>query len=359
MPAYFDCGFSVREPSWHGQENLIDEYPRDWDHARELAGLTWEPAYAPSWSERRMTEAQIAQLPAGSVRRILGANGLPAQYDRPDAKVPVMVAEEAHQRIIRDDTGETLSVMADSYSLITHAQMGELIEAFLGTDSNIRFETAGSVRDGKQVWALIRLDEPYQVAGDDSPTYPFLAMLNAHDGSASCSMTVTDVRVVCWNTWTRADAQGAEFGTRLVLRHSGNMAERLEKVKVGIAAMRDQARESRKLFEQLAQTPVRPEQVMDFVELFLPSPRDRGEVCSDRVQENVVKARAAFGRIYDTSTTTDGIRGSAYGLLMTATEYLDHVRGFRSRDSYLGRTVLRPERAKEEALKHLASVTGN
>jgi phage/plasmid-like protein (TIGR03299 family) len=358
MPDFFESGFSVRTPSWHKRESVLDEYPENWDDARRAAGLMWEPTYATAWGERLLTEAQIAALPPDQVRRIV-TEGLPAQYRRPDAKVPVMVAEPENRRIVRDDTGETLAVMADSYSLITHAQMGELIEAFLDTDGNVKFETAGSVRDGKQVWALVRLDEPYQVPGDPSATYPYLAMLNAHDGSASCSMTCTDVRVVCWNTWTRADQQGKANGTRLVLRHSGNITERLAQVKDGIRAMRTEAARNRELFTQLAQVPVRTEQVMDFTERFLPSPRENGEVCTDRVHENVVRARGTFGRLYEQSETTEGVRGTAYGLLMASTEYLDHIRVARTDDSYLGRTILRPERAKEAALALIGEVTGN
>jgi phage/plasmid-like protein (TIGR03299 family) len=359
MPAYFDCGFSVREPSWHGQETVLDEYPTDWAEARVLAGLDWEPQAVPAYGLQHLTLAQLAALPEGTAYRVNAEGSVPSTYSRPDAKYPVMVQEPDHQRIVRSDTGATLAIPTDSYSLINHADMGELIEAFLGTDANLQFETAGSVRDGKQVWALVRLDEPYEVPGDSSLVYPFLAMLNAHDGSAACSLTLTDVRVVCWNTWTAADARGAANGSRLVIRHTGNVAERIADVKEGVKAMREQADANRALFAELAKTPVRPEQVMDFTEQFLPSPRDTGEVCTDRVHANVVAARSAFGRIHEQSATTDGIRGTAYGLLMTATEYLDHVRGFRTRDSYVGRTILRPERAKAAALQLIGEVTSN
>ena len=47
MPAYFDTGFTVREPAWHGLGAVLDDYPRHIDDARELAGLTWEPELVP------------------------------------------------------------------------------------------------------------------------------------------------------------------------------------------------------------------------------------------------------------------------------------------------------------------------
>jgi len=319
MPAYFDTGFAVREPSWHGQETLLEDYPENWDDARRAAGLMWEPTTAPIF--------------------IAGPNSGIGN---------VQVA--GRQAIVRDDTGDLLHVASDAYSVITHADMGTIIDAVLDTDTNVRFETAGSVKDGAMVWALVRLDEPYQVPGDDSPTYPFMAMLNAHDGSASCSLTMTDIRVVCWNTWQAADDQGERSGARHVFRHTGNVQERIAAAKDALTNLRTESARTRAMFEELAKVPVNDSQVKDFTQLFLPSPADRGEHCSDRVAANVDKARATFAGLYERSLTTDGIRGTAYGLLQASTEYLDHVRGFRNRDSYVGRTILRPEALKAKAL---------
>ena len=35
----------------------------------------------------------------------------------------------------------------------------------------------------------------------------------------------------------------------------------------------------------------------------------------------------------------------------TAVEYLDHARGYRNTDTYLGRTILKPEPMKAKAIK--------
>ncbi len=354
MPAYFDTGFSVRQPSWHGEETLLDEYPESWDEARRAAGLMWEPISVPAFGLQELTMADIMALAPEAKHLIAGIDY--GAKPNPDAVYPIIVAEANYQRIVRDDTNATLAIPTDSYSLITHADMGHIIEAALQADTNVRFETAGSVRDGKQVWALVRLDEPYQVPGDDSPTYPFMAMLNAHDGSASCSLTFTDIRVVCWNTWSAADAQGERFGTRYVLRHTGDVQARIAEARKAFSSLRAESDATRQLFTELAGMPVRPDQVKTFTELFLPSPRDTGEVCTDRVQANVDQARATFDRLYTQGLTTDGIRESAYGLLMASTEYLDHIRGFRTRDSYVGRTILTPERAKLAALRMIREV---
>jgi hypothetical protein len=51
------------------------------------------------------------------------------------------------------------------------------------------------------------------------------------------------------------------------------------------------------------------------------------------------------------------VRGSAYGLVQAAGEYLDHARSYRTQDSYLGRTLLRPEPLKAKAVALARRVT--
>ena len=331
MPAYFDTGFSVRQPMWHGEGMVLEDYPESWDEARMAAGLMWEPTTTPVYT---LQPATLGETPDGAYPVDAG----------------LFVPTPDRKAVVRDDNGQVLAVPSDSYSLITHGDMGEIIEAVLQADSKVKFETAGSCRDGRQVWALAYLDEPYTVPGDTSATYPFLALLNAHDGSASCQLTYTDVRVVCWNTWNAAAEQGERAGTRYVFRHTGDTRAKIDEAKKALAQLREDSKATQVMFEQLAQVPVDAAQVATFTQLFLPSPADRGEFVSERVQANVDKARATFTQLHDASITTDGIRGTAYGLLQASTEYLDHVRKFRTKDTYLGRTLLKPEPFKARAL---------
>lgn len=354
MPANFDHGFCVRQPSWHGEETLLDEHPENWDAARIAAGLMWEPRVAPTYHQRLVAADEHNLLVTADVGAI--PVDVPHPDDRSDRKYRIMVPILGQQTVERDDTGEALTVTTDSYTLISHGDMGEILDAVMGADANVKFETAGSLNGGRQVWALVRLDEPFQVPGDDSDSYPFLALLNAHDRSASCQVTYTTVRVVCWNTFSAADRQAEKTGARHVFRHTGDVQQRIRDAKDALGNLRTQSAATQKMFAEMATTPIRDDQVMTFAEQFLPSPRENGELCSDRVHQNVLDARAKFHDIYATGITTEGIRGNAYGLFMTATEWLDHVRGFQNRSTYLGRTVLKPQAARGAALDLIREV---
>ena len=48
------------------------------------------------------------------------------------------------------DTGTVLSVNKDTYTVISHGEMGEIVEAVLA-QPNIKWETAGSLDSGRAV----------------------------------------------------------------------------------------------------------------------------------------------------------------------------------------------------------------
>jgi phage/plasmid-like protein (TIGR03299 family) len=352
MPAYFDCGFSVREPMWHGQGNVLEAYPENWDDARLAAGLMWEPTEVPLF------------VKAGG---IIPVGGVDHGRDYEDPTIDEVETEDmgdgylklsSFKAIARDDTGEVLSVPTGGYSVISHALMGEILDAVLDADGAVKFETAGSCRGGRQVWAVAYLDEPFTIPGDDTETFPFLAMLNSHDGSAACKVTYTNTRVVCWNTFQMASAEGDKSGAQYVFRHQGNATERIVAAKEALAGLRSEAAAYREFATELAATPIDAHAVKTFTEAFIVHPAEHGEFVSDRVDSNIKAARASFSKLYNESMTTETIRGTAYGLLQASTEYLDHVRVARSRDTYMGRTLLRSEPMKMRAVSLVREVAG-
>jgi len=299
---------------------VLEDYPTDWDDARRKAGLEWEPTLVPVY-QRVADSPVIGQI----------------QY----LEVP------SHRVVTRSDNGKPLGVVTDTFELISHATMGEILEALLG--EGLKFETAGSLQEGAKVWALVYLDEPMAVCGDNTPSYPFVALLNAHDGSGACKALPTAVRVVCMNTYNAASMLGDRSGNQFVFRHTANVKDRIEEAKATMRGVRDDFAAWTQLAEELFGMPVDEVKLNHFVEEFLPAPPPG--TSSERVIGNVDKARLAFKSIYLDGTTTEAHRGTGLGLVDAAVEYLDHVRGYRNSDSYMGRTLLRPEPLKQRAVQ--------
>lgn len=353
MPAYFDTGFSVRQPMWHGEGLVLDDYPTDWNDARTKAGLLWEPEPLPVYGiSPAVAACDLCSSPLNGTHLEtclartedhlrVGPEDVSAQ-----SLTNAIVELVDHKQIVRNDTGATLGVVGQGFELVQHSEMGEILEAIVGAGA--KFETAGSCRGGAQVWALAYLDEPLTVANDDTETYPFVALLNSHDGSGACKLTSTSIRVVCWNTYNAASMQGERSGRQFTFRHTAGVHDRLEEAKAALAGVRDEAQEWNALATELFGMKVDDAIFNHFLADFIPEPP--AEIVSTRVRNNVDRARETFRSLYLDSPTTEGHRGTALGLVDASVEYLDHVRGYRNADTYLGRTLLRSEPLKAKAV---------
>lgn len=343
MADYFDTGFCVRERSWHGKELLLQEHPENWDEARKFAGLTWEPAAEPLY--RKLVEYVRCADPSEP-----GAELLDGEWVKPVERYEVI----SHKLIARDDTHAELGVVGAQHELITHAEMGQIVEDFLGLP-NVKIDTLISVRGGRQVAATILLDEPYAIAGDvdgfgdEVLTVPYFVLLNSHDGTGACKGLYTQVRVVCANTYQAADMDGDRHGAQFSLRHTSGVKARLEDARKIVEGARAEALRWRTLAEELALIPVTPEQQMRFLSEFIPEPP--AGLVTDRVRANIASDRALFLHTLNDSLTNCAMAHTGLGLVNAAVEYLDHVRGFRNADTYMGRQILSAEPLKAKAVK--------
>lgn len=321
MADYFDTGFCVRERSWHGKELLLAEHPDNWDDARLAAGLLWEPRLVPLY--RRSDDGTYVE-----------ADG---------AKL-----------VERDDTAAPLGVVTDKFELISHGEMGEIMGALLEQD-NVKFDTAGSVRGGRQVYATVLLDEPYTISGDidgfGDPvlTVPYMALLNAHDGSGACKAVYTETRVVCANTYQAADMDGDRTGAQYIIRHTTGAKNRIEDMKNLMAGSRASSLRWRAMAEALAVQAVTPTQQLQFLNEFIPEPP--ADIVSPRVRANITADRAKFLHLLRNSATNSAMADNALGLVNAAVEYLDHARGYNNAATYMGRQILRPEPLKAKAVR--------
>jgi phage/plasmid-like protein (TIGR03299 family) len=259
---------------------------------------------------------------------------------------------EGWQAIIRSDTGAVLSLNKDSYTVIGHGEMGEIVEAVLA-QPNVKWETAGVLDEGRAVWCLALLDEPVELPGDASPTLPYLAITNRHDGTAACALRATAVRIVCANTFRAAELEGERTGATFSFIHKSSWRSRIEDARQAVTGARTEMRRYTELAHELLAIPITPKQRELFVTEFIPMPPVG--LITDRVARNVEEARQALRLIFE-SKTTEQVAGTGYGLMQAAGEYLDHVRGARSWETRLNRTLIRPEPLKHRALSLIREV---
>lgn len=337
MSHKFETGFSVREVPWHGLGTVTDEYPENWAAARTLAGLDWDPIEVPVY--------EVGELYA-------------------DGRASVSLVEDFKQ-IKRNDTNARLSIVKDGYQMITHDVFGEIFEAIQEkSDGQILYETAGSLEEGKKVWVLSRLGQEIELPGDPSPMQPYMALMTSHDGTAALKVIGTCVRIVCMNTWHAADVDSSMRGSTFSFKHTRNWRDRVEDAKAALTNTQENIDHVVSEAREMLRVRVNASQVKWWINEFAIHRTIANTVgkqafgkreLAARLDQPRVKASMDFTiqtlqKIFD-SQTTEGIRGTMWGLVQAGGEFSDHYRETKDQGSYFNRTVL----ADREPLK-LAAV---
>lgn len=347
---YFETGFAVREASWHAKETLLDVAPTI-DTWRQAAGLEWEPVKVPLYLPAPIVAMNDDGSPVYGPAQPSGSYAM-VRNDRIDT----LYSEDPAAR----DTAVLARAVSEDFQPIEHERdMTPLLEAVGQACQSMgvgwEFTTAGSVRNGKQVYACLMLDRPLTVGTDDSLSLPFGVLVNSHDGTGSCRGGLTVVRVVCANTYAMAEADMDGHGLDFRIAHVGDVAERLEQARVTIGQWLDAIEAYESMAKHLVAQAVTAEQQAEWVSEFLPVVEHR---MTDRQVANRRTEQALFTALLDDSVTLDGIRGTAFGLWQGTIEFMDHLRPHRSADSYLRRTMLEAVPAKTLARDRILELVG-
>ena len=301
-----DRVFSTRVPMWHGLGEVWSEYPTI-EEARERV-LNWEPIPEPIYRKTPII-TETGEL------------------------TEVYTEVWGSKLVTRSDNAVELGVVNSGFELVKNAEMFDIIDALeAGNRGNapIKLETGGSLKGGRKVFLLARLEEPIKVTGDpNGDTIQYYALQNSHDGSGAFRGQALNTRIVCDNTSRWADFEAKRRGTEFVFRHTKNIKDRIEEAQTALAGWRESINAWSEMVEVLVKTPVTEEQRKDFIELFIPMPKSE-TLITDRVRNNVLTARGSMQELFE-SKTLEGISHTAYGLVQAGIEWGQHVRATKGK----------------------------
>jgi phage/plasmid-like protein (TIGR03299 family) len=222
--------------------------------------------------------------------------------------------------IIRTDSKFPLSVVGDGYQEIQQSETFELAQYLI--DLGCRINVMGSIKHGRQVWALMSMpNAALDINGD--PVDGFMCIRNAHDRSAALTAFATAVRIVCANTMELAEASSKR--TYVSIRHTKGAKELLRVAKDTLEQMMTAMHESGKTFKQMASTEYDTAQIRNIIQAALPS---TDSDVSKKLQERRITVAELIFHGKGQGQFADIGRGMATGwaILNGFTEYFDHHR---------------------------------
>jgi phage/plasmid-like protein (TIGR03299 family) len=218
---------------------------------------------------------------------------------------------------------EALGVVGTGYEPLQNEDHAEFLNN-LADQSGAVFDTAGSLRGGRQVFITMQLPESLTIGGTDAVDLN-IAALNSHDGSGAFRILVTPVRVVCANTQAAALAANA---SSFSIRHTRHP-------KAAVAAARDalgltfsyvEAFEAEA--ERLIQTTLTDGEFDALIEAsFGPLDPD----ASERTKQADADRQDVLSFLFHDAETQAGIRGTAWAGYQAVAEYVDHYAPVRAK----------------------------
>lgn len=274
---------SARMDAWHQLGTKTDDAMT----AEEALKL----AYLADWDVRKVA--------------IVTANGTPV----PDRWATVRTNPVSHLE-------DVLGVVGTKYQPIQNEANTELLNALVEL-SGAHFETAGSLKNGREVFVTMKMPQNMRVGGiDDVEMY--IAALNSHDGSSAFRFLVTPVRIVCANTQAMA-IRGARASFSIRHTRSSTAAIAQARQALGLTHVYQEAFEAEA--EKMIQETLTTAKFMDIVKDIFPAPaNDAPAATTGRYKEKV----DTIGRLFGDAHTNEAIRNTRWAGYQAVTEYLDH-----------------------------------
>jgi len=216
---------------------------------------------------------------------------------------------------------EVLGLVGTRYQVVQNEQACELLDMIVG-ETGAHFETAGSLRGGREVFVTMKLPETLTVAGVD-PVELYLAVCTSHDASRLARVLLTPIRIVCANTQAAAFADNRGEYT---FRHTGDITAKLADVRQALGLLPAYLDQFQQAAEQMVSTPLEWPQLHTLAHQLWPLAEDAGEPAylKQLARDRDLKT------LFEQAPTQQQIRGTAWAGYQAITEWLDHGQPARS-----------------------------
>lgn len=285
MAANVESMFYVRETPWHGLGTRVSEAP-DSQRALIVAGLNWNVVQEPVYT--------------GENERI-----------------------EGYKVNVRDTDRKVLGVVSDRYKIVQNREAFAFTDELLG--EGVRYETAGSLQNGRKVWMLARMPHEYIISGERIS--PYMVFFNSHDGSGAIKVALTPIRVVCQNTLNLALSTAKRSWSMI---HTGNIQGKMQEARDTLFLAETYMDHLGKEFENLRKKKLTDKQVLDFINLLLPV----DESATPQQVKNVKRLQEDMKLRYFEAPDLKDVGNNAYRFINAVSDFATHSNPLRRSANY-------------------------
>ena len=216
---------------------------------------------------------------------------------------------------------EVLGTVGASYQIVQNEQACELLDMIVD-ETGAHYETAGSLRGGREVFVTMKMPDSLRIAGVDQVDL-YLAMCTSHDASRLGRVLVSPTRVVCANTMRAAFANNVGEYT---FRHSGDILGKLADVRDALGLVPVYLDQFQEAAEKMIDEQLEWDQLKAIADELWPLGEDDGEPA---FLKRMARERDLKYLFHD-APTQENIRGTSLAGYNALVEWVDHYQPSRS-----------------------------
>jgi phage/plasmid-like protein (TIGR03299 family) len=209
---------------------------------------------------------------------------------------------------------DVLGVVGRGYTPIQNEEHAALLDTLVD-ESGAHYETAGSLKGGRQVFITMKLPNTMLIGGVD-PVDLYLIALNSHDGTSAFRLLVSPVRVVCANTQAAAISRAR---SSFSIRHTSGARGYIEEARQALGLTFAYAEAFQAEADALIAQSFTDAQFAEIVTRLWPVDEK-----SERSKTIAANRSHALNRLWRRSPTNTVIRGTRWAAYQAITEYTDH-----------------------------------
>ena len=284
MPANVETMFYTRVAPWHGLGTRVESAVSS-EEALQVSGLNWRVEQRPILSDGN----------------------------------PIF----GYKANIRDTDKKVLGVVTDRYRVVQNAEAFAFTDALLG--EGVKYETAGSLQEGRKIWLLAKLPDKYIIEGEQIA--PYLVFISSHDGSGAIKVCMTPIRVVCQNTLNVALANAKRIWSTI---HVGDLAAKMDEAHNTLLLAEKYMGKLGTEVSRLSKIGLSDKKVMECIDLLLPMDEQPTKIH----RKNITRVREDLKIRYFDAPDLRHVGRNAYRFLCAVSDFATHAKPLRETANY-------------------------
>jgi len=286
---------SLREPAWHGLGTVFTEEVS----TAEMLKL----AHLDNWNVR----LEDVAIPEGFAS------------DRSFSFV-------TRTNPFNSEQNDVLGVVGERYVPLQNEDLFDFGDLML--DGGGRWETAGSIKGGRQVFGSLALERETVLDpnGVSDKVNTYLLINTSHDGSVAIQASITPVRVVCANTLNLALKGKAKQSFKI--RHTSTASGKVAQAREALGLANLYMNEFDKMAQEMISKEINKAKFDEIVALAYPAPEKDAKGSFKKYNDKIDLIQSIYVGDYNKT-----IAGTAWGAFNALTERLDWYRSGRGGDN--------------------------